>query len=210
MNPRTVAIGAMLVLTAVTAGYTFHLWHRGAFKAPAAGPSPGSGAASAVFGESNPIPQTLPSFSLHDRDGKLRSIDEWKGKSLVINFWATWCEPCRKEIPLLKQLHAERASQGTEVIGIAMDFRDKVLKYAEEIGMDYTLLIGEQDAMDAADAMGASNALPVTVFTDSQGRIVTLYTGELNAAEAGTILDAVAGINRGTLTLEQARTAISH
>lgn len=156
------------------------------------------------------LPEKRPVFALKDRDGKLRSITEWDGKSLVINFWATWCAPCRREIPMLRTLHAARARDNIEVIGVAVDFRERVLEYAKEIGLDYPLLIGEQDGLDALDQFGVGvGGFPMTVFTDNQGRIVTAHLGELHAAEADAILDAVVAINAGKLSLDAARQRIS-
>jgi len=100
------------------------------------------------------IPDRLPDFSLQDRGGKPVSIRAWPGKSLVINFWATWCAPCRREIPLLESLQRAWAGRGVAVIGIAVDHRDQVLAYADDLKIGYSLLIGEQDALDAAAAFG--------------------------------------------------------
>ena len=156
------------------------------------------------------LPGQLPEFSLHDREGKLRSIREWDGKSLVINFWATWCAPCRREIPMLTALNKERARENIEVLGIAVDFRDQVVAYADKIGLDYALLIGEQDGLDTMAKFGlASAGFPFTVFTDNKGRVVTGHIGELHAAEAKVILDAVTRINTGRLDMDQARAEIS-
>src|SRR5690349_3323922 len=83
------------------------------------------------------VPATLPDFTLADLDGKRRSILEWPGKSMVVNFWATWCAPCRREIPLLLELQKQHGSEGFQVVGVAVDFRDDVLKYVKEIGIDY-------------------------------------------------------------------------
>src|ERR1700675_5133141 len=78
------------------------------------------------------IPDRLPQFSLEDRTGKATLIGSFVGKSLIINFWATWCAPCRREIPLLRALHSDWAGRGMAVVGIAGDHRDKVLAYADE------------------------------------------------------------------------------
>jgi thiol-disulfide isomerase/thioredoxin len=156
------------------------------------------------------IPVMRPVFSLEDRDGKMRSITEWDGQSLVINFWATWCAPCRREIPFLRKLNAARAAQNIEVLGIAVDFRENVLDYIKEVEIDYALLIGEQDGLDAAAAFGlGSMGFPFTVFTDNQGRIVTAYLGELHQAQADLILDSVVALNEGTITLEEAQTRVA-
>jgi thiol-disulfide isomerase/thioredoxin len=151
----------------------------------------------------------VPAVTLTDRAGKPRSLAEWRGRSLIVNFWATWCAPCRKEIPLLQKLQHERAGDGFQVVGIAVDFREDVLKFADAMKIDYPLLIGEQDALDAAAAFGVDAAgFPFTVFSDALGRIVLAHVGELTAPEADLILGEIQGVNAGQKTLEQARTAI--
>ena len=152
---------------------------------------------------------TLPAFQLADRDGKMRSLQDWTGKSLIVNFWATWCAPCRREIPLLEKIQVEYGPEGFQVIGIAADYRDKVIAYADEIGLKYPLLIGEQEALDAATAFGIEAVgLPFTIFADRQGRIVAAHVGELTEPEARVILGAVRRVDTGSLTPAQARTEI--
>jgi thiol-disulfide isomerase/thioredoxin len=155
------------------------------------------------------LAETVPTFQLADRAGQPRSLQDWAGKALIVNFWATWCAPCRREIPLLQRIARERAADGFEVIGIAVDFRDKVLAYADEMQVEYPLLIGEQDALDAAAAFGIEAiGFPFTVFSDRQGRIVTAHMGEVTEAEADLILDQVAAVDAGRATPAQARAAI--
>ena len=152
---------------------------------------------------------TLPTFQLADRDGKMRSLQDWTGKSLIVNFWATWCAPCRREIPLLEKIQVEYGPEGFQVIGIAADYRDKVIAYADEIGLKYPLLIGEQEALDAATAFGIEAVgFPFTIFADRQGRIVAAHVGELTEPEARVILGAVRRVDAGSLTPAQARTEI--
>ncbi|PZN31007.1 MAG: TlpA family protein disulfide reductase, partial [Proteobacteria bacterium] len=119
------------------------------------------------------MPATLPEFSLLDREGELRAISSWPGRSMIVNFWATWCAPCRREIPLLNELQRTHGEAGFQVVGVAMDIREDVLAYADEIGIDYPILIGEQEALDAINLFGLESVgFPFTVFTDDQARIV--------------------------------------
>lgn len=156
------------------------------------------------------IPQRLPDFSLSDRAGKTTSISAWGGKSLVLNFWATWCAPCRREIPLLESLYGAWRGRDVEIVGIAVDHRDQVAAYAEELKIPYPLLVGEQDALDVASQFGVeSPVFPFTVFTDRRGDIVTLYVGELHQAQADLILSAVQQINDKRLALAEARRTIA-
>jgi thiol-disulfide isomerase/thioredoxin len=156
-----------------------------------------------------PIPETVPAISLPDRDGTRRSLASWKGQPVLINFWATWCGPCRDEIPLLKTLRTARKQDRLEVIGIAIDQREPVLKYARDIGIDYPILIGEKEGYAAAEAFGVALVLPFSVFADSQGRIVTVKIGELHANEAEFILDRVRDVDRRRLELAAARQQIA-
>jgi thiol-disulfide isomerase/thioredoxin len=156
------------------------------------------------------IPEQLPSFALRDLAGTLTPIDRWKGKSLVINFWATWCAPCRREIPMLGHLAAQWADRGVMVVGIAVDHVDAVSNYARQLKIPYPLLVGEQDALDAAQKLGvAAPVFPFTVFTDGTGRIVALYVGELHPAQADLILGVVRSVDRHEQSLSQARRSIS-
>lgn len=156
-----------------------------------------------------PVPETRPLFALADTAGMQRSIGEWDGKALMINFWATWCPPCRREIPLLNALQAEYAPRGFAVVGVAVDFREDVLAYLRDTPVDYPVLIGEQDALDAMRAFGLeTTGFPVTVFTDTAGRIVTVHVGELHRPEAVAILSSVEGVGAGRLDMDAARAQI--
>lgn len=153
---------------------------------------------------------TLPEFSLQNRAGKLQSSHSWPNKSLVLNFWATWCAPCRREIPLLMKLQKDHAAEGVQVVGIAVDFRDEVLKYADTMKIDYPLLIGEQDGLQAVDAFGIEAVgFPYTVFTDAKGNIVTTHIGELHQEQADLILSTIKRVNQGEVTVGVARTELT-
>jgi thiol-disulfide isomerase/thioredoxin len=156
------------------------------------------------------IPTRLPAFTLADLGGVPTPIAHWQGKSLVINFWATWCAPCRREIPMLGSLAAQWADRGVVVVGVAVDQAHAVASYAQELKIPYPLLVGEQDALDAALALGvASPVFPFTVFTDDGGEIVALYIGELHPAQADLILSRVQSVDRHELSLSAARRSIA-
>jgi thiol-disulfide isomerase/thioredoxin len=152
------------------------------------------------------IPEYRPDVTLADRDGQPRALSDWNGTPLIINFWATWCAPCRREIPMLNALARDEADAGFAVIGIAIDFREDVLHYLQKTPIDYTVLIGEQDGMDAARAFGIESlGLPFTAFTDRQGRIATIHVGELRRPQAEAILSAVKAVDAGQIDLQAAR-----
>jgi thiol-disulfide isomerase/thioredoxin len=155
------------------------------------------------------MPEQLPEIRLSGTDGVVHRLADWKGRPLVVNFWATWCEPCRREIPLLKALRREHAADRLEIVGIAVDFPDDVRKYAQAHGIDYPVLIGDQGGLAAVTAFGVDTVLPFSVFADRQGRVVTLKVGELHSDEAKLILDRVREVDAGTLTLKVAREQIS-
>jgi thiol-disulfide isomerase/thioredoxin len=159
--------------------------------------------------KTQPIPQKLPDFELVDLQGHRQKLSNWPGRPLMVNFWATWCEPCRREIPLLIKLRKEHAHDGLEIVGIAVDFPDAVRKYAANIGIDYPVLIGEQEGLDAIAAFGMQPVFPFSVFSDRQARIVAIRVGELHEDEAAFILGEVKAIDLGQRTLAEAKQRIS-
>jgi thiol-disulfide isomerase/thioredoxin len=155
------------------------------------------------------IPDRRPDVTLADRAGKMRNLAEWNGRPQVINFWATWCAPCRREIPMLNALAKDGAWPEIALVGIAIDFREDVLRYLEKTPIDYTVLIGEQDGLDASRAFGMQSlGLPYTVFVDSQGRIVTIHLRELHRPQADVILSLVRAIDAGKIDLPTAQARI--
>jgi thiol-disulfide isomerase/thioredoxin len=206
---------ALVVLTGIWAGLRFHLVHvvsAPEVAVPAGVASPPDAQVNTSL-EGTPhavIPARLPDFSLNDLSGKPTSIAVWSGKSLVINFWATWCAPCRREIPLLETLAADWSGRDLTVIGIAVDYADKVQQFAGQFKIAYPLLIGEQDALEVAAKFGMeSPAFPFTVFTDRRGEVVALFVGELHRPQADFILSEVQDLNQQRIQLSEARQAIA-
>jgi thiol-disulfide isomerase/thioredoxin len=205
----------LLLMVGVWSGFKFHSVRRvsapGVAVPAGVASAPDSNEISAL--EAAPaavIPERLPDFSLNDLSGKTTSIAIWRGKSLVINFWATWCAPCRHEIPLLKTLAADWTGGDLAVVGIAVDNADKVRQFAQQFKIDYPILIGEQDALEVAAKFGmASPAFPFTVFTDRRGEVVVLFVGELHRPQADFILSQVKNLNQDRIALPEARRAIA-
>lgn len=156
------------------------------------------------------VPASLPTFALNDLSGKSTPISAWSGKSLVINFWATWCAPCLHEMPLLKTLASEWAGRGVTVVGIAVDYPDKVKEFAGRLNIDYPLLVGEQDALEVAAKLGMdSPVFPFTVFADRKGDVVALFVGELHRPQADLILSVVKSLDQNQVQLPEAKLTIA-
>lgn len=168
----------------------------------------GDSAAAAVTHEATP--EELPAITLPDAKGTPRSLSSWIGHPLVINFWATWCEPCRREIPLLQTLR-RRARDHLEIVGIAVDDRDAALQYVRRMSIDYPVLAGGESAgLAAVNAFGVQAAvLPLSVFADGRGRIVAVKVGEIHPDDAQLILARLADVDSGRLALQSAREQIS-
>ena len=95
-----------------------------------------------------------PDFSLMDVSGQSRNVSEWQGKVLVINFWATWCPPCLEEIPHFIKLQDKYGDQGLQFLGIALEDVDDVMNFANKLGINYPLLVGEQEVIKLGVKLG--------------------------------------------------------
>lgn len=155
------------------------------------------------------VPERLPDFSLPGLDGQPHRLSDWKGRPLIVNFWATWCDPCREEIPLLEKIRHENARDDLEIIGIAVDYRDTVAKFSERLGIDYPVLIGDKGGLAAVKAFGLDEVLlPFSVFADREGQIAALKLGQLHPDEARFILARLRDLDEGRLSLPSAREQI--
>ncbi|WP_455210431.1 TlpA family protein disulfide reductase [Kaarinaea lacus] len=132
------------------------------------------------------VEQKNPEFTLPDIDGVQHNIREWQGNVIVLNFWATWCPPCRKETPMFVELQEEWGSRGLQFVGVAIDEINKVKEFMDTYGVNYPMLIGVDDAIEISKAYGNRfGALPYTVIIDRKGNIAHVQRGELerNVAE---------------------------
>lgn len=125
--------------------------------------------------------KTLFATTLPDIQGAEQSVSQWQGKVIVVNFWATWCTPCREEIPEFIEAQKKFGEQGLVIVGIAIDQLDKVKMFSKEFGINYPVLVGGMDSWSLLEATGnQQSALPYTIVLNRAGDIVDNYLGRIN------------------------------
>jgi len=140
----------------------------------------------------------------------MRHSSEWEGKARLLNFWATWCAPCRREIPLLKATQAAHGADNLQVIGIAVDFADDVAAYAEEAQFNYPILVGQEDAMAIAETSGIDFiGMPFTMIVSPSGELIKAHIGEIVEEHVELIVDVFARMDSGELDIDGARAALA-
>ena len=131
-------------------------------------------------------------FEVFDIEGKLHGSSEWIGRQpVVLNFWGTWCGPCRKEMPDLIRLYDEYSPKGVEILGLAVrDHPQKIANYAEQMGVKWVLLMADQKAVFK---YGATRGVPTTVFLDRNGNELMRFIGAQPYEVLKTGFEAIAG-----------------
>ena len=153
-------------------------------------PDPNTTAAGA--GPTALLGHPAPPFTRGNSEGRRVSLDEFSGRVVLINFWATWCAPCRKEMPMLQAVHEEFESQGLSLLGIALDDVQRARDFADQFGIGYPILVGAGDVMATGVAYGnEAGLLPYSVLIDRQGVVRWTYLGELKEGELRRQLQAL-------------------
>ena len=126
---------------------------------------------------------------LPDLNGVRQPLKQWRGKVLVVNFWAAWCHPCQQEIPGFIQLQQQYAAQGLQIVGIAIDEKSAVQTYADKVGINYPILLGDLEAVALSRASGNYiGGLPYTVIIDPQGKLVSAGAGGISKEELSRLI----------------------
>ena len=157
---HAIALFTAVALAAAGGGAAYHLWL-------AARDSPA-------------VAERLYSTRLPDAHGDPQLLEQWRGRVLVVNFWATWCAPCREEIPGFVRLQERHGARGLQFVGIAIDQPGKVVDFAREFRINYPLLIGGMESLELLRQAGNRQAvLPYTVVIDRHGKVASRQPGGL-------------------------------
>ncbi len=217
MKIAPAALYSFVALAGAAAGFLSYRHYLGprptivALAPQSARPAPAPDAAAPIPEEAPApaIPELVPDLKLADMGGTRRALRAIPGRTRLYNFWASWCEPCRREIPLLNTLQNAHRTDGLAIVGIAVDTPAAVKTFLKTTPLHYTVLVGEQDGAEAAEKFGMQLALPFTVFADAKNQIVAIKVGELHPDEADAILAHMNSLASGKETLPAARTAIA-
>lgn len=180
MSVRLQALAIALLLVAATlAGWL------GA-GGPRLGSAGGGGAVTQISGAQ------LMAMTLPDAEGVPRSMRQWQGKLLVVNFWATWCPPCRREMPDFERASRNYSARGVQFVGFAIDHAEAVRRFRDEAGVSYPLLVGGPASVSMLEGLGNSAlALPFTLVIGREGEIRLRKLGPMNYEALAKVLDGM-------------------
>lgn len=171
-----------VALAAGAAGWLAGHWLTQGDPAPEAAEAVGGG----IEGSRRPV------FSLPGLDGKRHDISRWDGRVILLNFWATWCAPCREEMPMLDELQAHYGNRGLQVIGVALDRPGAVQQFVERLGIDYPILVDDASGIDIARRYGnRRGVLPFSVLIRRDGVVDRVLYGKLEREELEPAVSAL-------------------
>lgn len=129
-----------------------------------------------------------------DLDGRVHRLLDWRGRVLLCNFWATWCAPCREEVPILVSAKQQWAAHGFEIVGIGIDSADKMREFAATYKVNYPVLVADGSALQLLRKLGnRGGGLPYTVVLDATGVVVRRHLGAFSASDLRRLLESLFG-----------------
>lgn len=168
-----------LAFAGLASGYVFNQWQYDQKLA----------ATQVTTNTSTAVSNIRPLFKLKDLEDQVRDVKEWDGKVLMINFWATWCPPCRREMPAFIKLQEKYKDKGFTIVGIALDEKQAVIDFTDPMGMNYPILMAEHDGVILSKAYGNDlGVLPYTVIVDRKGNIVHRQRTELSFQQVESMI----------------------
>ena len=148
----------------------------------------------------------LGEFELIDLNNVMTNSSKWNGQYKLINFWATWCAPCRREIPLLNNTQKKYQDMSLQIIGIAVDVLDDVIAYSEETSFEYPVLVGEEEAIAIAENANIEFiGLPFTMLVDDQNEIIKTHLGEIKEHHIDMLTEVIRDMQKGKISVEEAK-----
>jgi thiol-disulfide isomerase/thioredoxin len=195
-HAQATGLAIAIVIAAAAAGFGVYTWMQ-----PVRNP-----AATAPVAETSAPPRSLTStlsaaqalaLTMDDLQGKPHTLDDWRGKVLLVNFWATWCPPCREEVPLLVKLQAKYAAQGLQIVGIATDEQseEEVRDFVKKMVVNYPILMSGGHSADIVNALGGNFiGLPVSVLLGRDGKVFRINAGAMDPREAEGLVRAALGL----------------
>ena len=134
-------------------------------------------------------PMQRPNFALPDVQGHLHHMKEWDGKVIMLNFWATWCPPCQREMPEFVKLYKDYKAKGFTIVGVAVDEKQPVAEFIKSLGVDYPILVGNRGGIVISQKLGNDmGVLPYTVIIDRKGHVVSEHPGGLSYQQAEALI----------------------